>query len=138
MARVPGRNRHIGAGVGATLPGRHLLARAKRTIGFAPCAGATVFHCACASAKYLGKVAAWLCPGPGGCTAPAPRAACRLKSALPQRDTLVRKMLQGAWPSRPAIFVRQAFLVQALHQPVLATCLPANNGQPPALSPGLP
>jgi hypothetical protein len=32
----------------------------------------------------------------------------------------------------------QAFLAQALHQALAATCLPANSGQPPAASPGLP
>ena len=33
---------------------------------------------------------------------------------------------------------RQAFLAQALHQPLAMTCLPANSGQPPAASPALP
>lgn len=32
----------------------------------------------------------------------------------------------------------QAFFVQALHQPLAATVLPANNGQPPVASPALP
>ncbi len=32
----------------------------------------------------------------------------------------------------------QAFLVNALHQPLADTCLPAKIAQPPAASPGLP
>ena len=36
------------------------------------------------------------------------------------------------------VALNQPFLAQALHQPAAATCLPANSGQPPALSPALP
>ena len=32
----------------------------------------------------------------------------------------------------------QAFLAQALHQPLAETCLPAKSGQPPAAEPALP
>jgi len=34
--------------------------------------------------------------------------------------------------------VAQAFLAQDVHQPLAATCLPANRGHPPATSPALP
>ncbi len=45
---------------------------------------------------------------------------------------------RAAATAGPSRGVDQAFLAQALHQPAPATCLPANSGQPPALSAALP
>jgi len=57
----------------------------------------------------------------------------------PQPRTRVRAGLdRGGLSGRQPALVHQAFLAQALHQALAATCLPANSGQAAAGSVGLP
>ena len=55
---------------------------------------------------------------------------------LPRKPALAA--LGGVIAKHRGLQPGQAFLAQALHQPAPATCLPANSGQPPALSAALP